>query len=122
MSEPGWISNNKTECRKEAVCLAAWCKDNNLSINFKIKELVIDFRKQSGGHVPICINGAEVEMVESIKFLGVMINNLSWSTNVDAMVQKAQQHLYFLRRLRKSGCKYARQAFGFGCKCFVTLP
>eukprot|EP00061_Rhincodon_typus_P015138 g42654.t1 len=67
-----------------------------------MKELVIDFRKQGGGHTPVYINGAEAEMVESVKFLGVMItNNLSWSTHFDAMAKKAQRCLYFLRRLRK---------------------
>eukprot|EP00061_Rhincodon_typus_P010975 g35648.t1 len=72
-----------------------------------MKKLVIDFRKQIGGHAPIYINGAEVEMVKSIKFLGVMItNNLSWSTHIDAKVKKAQQHLYFLRRLRKFGMSF----------------
>eukprot|EP00061_Rhincodon_typus_P016174 g44248.t1 len=50
--------------------------------NTKMKELIIDLRKRSGGDAPVCINGAEVEMVESIKFLGRMItNNLSWSTH-----------------------------------------
>eukprot|EP00061_Rhincodon_typus_P015370 g43002.t1 len=80
----GQITNNdETEYWKEIECLAAWHKDNNLSINVsKMKELVIDFRKWIGGHDPICTNGAEVEMVKSGKFLGVMIaNNLSWSTN-----------------------------------------
>eukprot|EP00061_Rhincodon_typus_P018624 g47862.t1 len=78
----GQISNNhETEYRKEKEYLKAWCKDNNHFNISKLKELVIDFRKQSGGHTPICINGAEVEMTESVKFLGVMItNNLSWST------------------------------------------
>eukprot|EP00061_Rhincodon_typus_P007870 g29979.t1 len=43
-------------------------------------------------------------MVESVKFLTVVItNNLSWSTHVDTPVKKAQQHLYFFRRLRKFG-------------------
>ncbi|XP_072373139.1 uncharacterized protein [Scyliorhinus torazame] len=38
------------------------------------------------------------------KFLGVHIpKNLSWSTHVDATTKKAQQHLYFLRKLRKFG-------------------
>eukprot|EP00061_Rhincodon_typus_P004823 g23504.t1 len=80
----GQISDNDiTEYRKKIECLAAWCKDNNLSINVsKMKELIIDFRKQSGGHTLVCINGAEVEMVESVRFLGVMItNNLSWITH-----------------------------------------
>eukprot|EP00061_Rhincodon_typus_P010239 g34377.t1 len=42
-------------------------------------ELVINFRKQSGRYALVCINGAEVEVDESIKFLGINItNNLSW--------------------------------------------
>eukprot|EP00061_Rhincodon_typus_P015216 g42770.t1 len=36
--------------------------------HFKMKKLVIDFRKQSGGHAPVCINDAEVETVKSVKF------------------------------------------------------
>eukprot|EP00061_Rhincodon_typus_P002682 g18206.t1 len=67
-----------------------------------MKELVVDFRKQCGGHAPVCINGAEVEVVESFEFLRVNVtNNLSWPIHVDATVKKANQHLYFLRRLRK---------------------
>eukprot|EP00061_Rhincodon_typus_P011123 g35913.t1 len=58
----------------------------DLSVNVsKMKEPVIDFRKWSGGHSPICINIAEVEMVDKVKFLGVMItNNLSWSAHIDS--------------------------------------
>eukprot|EP00061_Rhincodon_typus_P012627 g38483.t1 len=87
----GQISNNdETERRKEIECLVAWCKDNNLSLNVsKMKELVIDFRTQGGGYTPIYINGAEVEMVGSVKFLGMTIaNNLSWSIVIDAIVKK----------------------------------
>eukprot|EP00061_Rhincodon_typus_P010376 g34613.t1 len=53
---------------------------------------------------PVCINGPVVEMVESVKFLGVRItNDLSWSTRIDATVKKTQQRLYFHRKLRKFG-------------------
>eukprot|EP00061_Rhincodon_typus_P001571 g15166.t1 len=63
---------------------------------------IIDFRKKGGEHAPIYINGAEVERGNSIKFLRVTItNNLSWISNGDATVKKAQQHLFFLRQLRK---------------------
>eukprot|EP00061_Rhincodon_typus_P008222 g30645.t1 len=49
----------------------------------KMKELVIDFRNRNGGQAPVCISGAEVEMVETFKFLEVNItNNLSWSIHV----------------------------------------
>eukprot|EP00061_Rhincodon_typus_P012439 g38177.t1 len=50
----------------------------------------------------IHINGTKVERVDSIKFLGVTItDNLSWTSHVDVMVEMAQKHLFFFRRLRK---------------------
>eukprot|EP00061_Rhincodon_typus_P012416 g38137.t1 len=46
---------------------------------------------------PIHIDRAEMERVESVKFLGVTIkDDLSWTSHVDATVKKAQQHLFFL--------------------------
>eukprot|EP00061_Rhincodon_typus_P012432 g38165.t1 len=60
--------------------------------------------KKRGEHAPIYINGAKVESVESVKFLGVTItaDNLPLTSHVDAMVRKAQQRL-FIRQLRKFG-------------------
>eukprot|EP00061_Rhincodon_typus_P001222 g14073.t1 len=100
----GWISNNnKSEYRKEREGLVMWNNENNLPLNVgKTNKLIIDFRKKGGRHTPIYNNGAEVERVESIKFLGVTtINNLSWTSHVDVTVKKAQQRLFFLRQLRK---------------------
>lgn len=69
----GVILNNG-ENRKVMENLVKWCQDNNLSLNFsKMKELVIDFRKQSGVHSLVSINGAEVEVLESFKFPGTNI-------------------------------------------------
>ncbi|KAI5615474.1 gastrula zinc finger protein XlCGF28.1-like [Silurus asotus] len=54
-------------------------------------------------HLPVNINGTEVERVSSFKFLGVHISeDLSWQQNTSALVKKAQQRLYFLRSLKKS--------------------
>eukprot|EP00061_Rhincodon_typus_P012736 g38651.t1 len=78
----GQLSNDdESEYRKEIEGLVSWC-NNNLFLNSrKTKELIIALRRKGGGHAPVYINGAEVEMVESIKFLGVMItNNLSWTS------------------------------------------
>eukprot|EP00061_Rhincodon_typus_P011858 g37190.t1 len=47
-------------------------------------------------------SGAEVELVKSFKFREVNItNDLLCSIQVDATANKAHQHLYFFRRLRK---------------------
>ncbi|KAK3510480.1 hypothetical protein QTP70_009162 [Hemibagrus guttatus] len=54
-------------------------------------------------HCPLNINGSNVEIVKSTKFLGVhLAEDLTWSLNTSSITKKAQQHLYFLQRLRKA--------------------
>ncbi|KAF7706728.1 gastrula zinc finger protein XlCGF28.1-like, partial [Silurus meridionalis] len=102
----GQIDNNdESAYREEIRNLAAWCATNNLTLNAtKTKELIVDFQKSnSGRHLPVNINGTEVERVSSFKFLGVHISeDLSLQQNMSALVKKAQQRLYFLRSLKKS--------------------
>ena len=75
---------------------------NNLSLNVsKTKELIVDYRKRRAEQAPININGAVVEQVGSFKLLGVHItNNLSWSKHTNAVVKRAQQNLFPIRRLK----------------------
>eukprot|EP00061_Rhincodon_typus_P011810 g37099.t1 len=82
-----------------------WCNENNLCLNVgKTKGLIVNFRKKGGEHASIYINGTEAERVKSIKFLGVTItDDLSWTSLVDETIKRAQQRLFFLRRLRKFG-------------------
>ncbi|KAI4879858.1 hypothetical protein NFI96_004003 [Prochilodus magdalenae] len=105
MSVVGLITkNNETAYREEVQRLMDWCRTNNLSLNVdKTKEMVVDFRRVRGDHAPLNINGSAVEIVQSTKFLGVHImENLTWSLNTSSIAKKAQQRLYFLRRLRKA--------------------
>ncbi len=94
----GLISNrDETNYRSEVSRLAGWCRDNNLSLNVeKTKEIVVDFRRVHSLHAPLTINGATVERVSSTKL------DLSWTNNTAALAKKAQQRLYFLRKLRRA--------------------
>ncbi|KAK3539503.1 hypothetical protein QTP70_009052 [Hemibagrus guttatus] len=68
-----------------------------------MKEMVVDFRRAQSDHSPLNINGSSVEIVKSTKFLGVhLAEDLTWSLNTSSITKKAQQCLYFLRRLRKA--------------------
>ena len=69
----GLITNNdETAHREEVRDQAVWCHDNNLFLNVsKTKELIVDYGKRRVEQAPIKIDGAEVERVESFKFLGV---------------------------------------------------
>eukprot|EP00061_Rhincodon_typus_P016508 g44767.t1 len=73
----GQIPNNDaSEYRKELEGLVTWCSEP-LNVG-KTAELIIDFRKKGGEHAPIYINGAEVERVESGKFLGQLKDEMMW--------------------------------------------
>ena len=82
-----------------------WCQDNKLSLNVsKTKELIVDYRKRRTKHAPIHINGALVERVKSLKFLGVHITNkLSWFKHTKTVVKRARQHLFPPRRVKRFG-------------------
>jgi hypothetical protein len=56
----------------------------------KTKEMIVDYRKKRTEHAPILIGGAVVEQVESLKFLGVHINNkLIWSKYTKTVMKRA---------------------------------
>jgi hypothetical protein len=78
----GLITNNdETAYREEVRALAESCQEYNFSLNVqKMKDLIIDFRRQKREHAPIHIDGATVERVKSFKLLGVqVIGNLKWT-------------------------------------------
>ena len=66
--------------------------------------MIVDYSKRSTEHVPILIDGAVVEQVESFKFLGVhIINKLEWSEHTKTVVKRARQSLFTLSKLKIFG-------------------
>jgi hypothetical protein len=84
--------NNDTAYREEVRDLAMWCQDNNLSlIVIKPKEMIVDYMEKRTEHVPILIDRAAVEQVESFKFRGVHITNkLTWSNHTMIVVKRVR--------------------------------
>ena len=80
-------------------------EENDLILNVaKTREVIADFRRSPAPLQPLTIQGTEVERADSHRFLGLQVtSDLSWSLNTAATVKKAQQRLYFIRLLRKSG-------------------
>lgn len=66
------------------------------------KEMKMNTRMKISPHQPLYIQELEVERVSSFKYLDIHISeDLTWTLNTTHLVRKAQQQLYFLRRLRK---------------------
>ncbi len=98
--------------RQEVKELAVWCSLNNLELNMlKTVEMIVDFRRTPPPHTHThkphtphthTIMNSTVTAVESFRFLGTTISqDLKWDNNIESMVKKAKQRLFFLRQLRK---------------------
>ena len=97
------LKNDELAYRNAVEELVKWCDNNFLELNVtKTKELIMDFRRNKNTVDPIVIKGEPVEMVDTYKYLGTIIDNqLDWSPNVDAVCKRANQRLFFLRKLRQ---------------------
>ncbi len=89
------------ECtyRQEVKELAVWCSPNNLELNMlKTVEMIVDCRRNPPALPPLTIMNSTVTAVESFRFLGTTISqDLKWDNQIESIVKKAQQRLFFLR-------------------------
>ena len=100
----GLITNSEETKYREAVTeLVNWCDRHYLELNVtKTEEMIVDFRTRKEPIQPLVIKGEEVRQVSAYKYLGTTIDDkLDWTPNVDACLKKANQRLFFLRKLRQ---------------------
>lgn len=111
----GCVSDgNDQEYRGVISDFVGWCETNVLQINAgKTQEMIIDFRRKSPPTTPVNIQGKDIEIVDSYKYLGVHLNNkLDRTTNTDVLYKKGQSRLHLLRRLRSFGvCRTLLRTF-----------
>jgi hypothetical protein len=100
----GLMSDDESErvYRAEVDKFTEWCTSHHLELNVtKTKELVVDPRRGENPIQPVTIGREDVEMVDSIRYLGLILDSdLSFKEQVAATQRKCQRRLYVLRRLR----------------------
>jgi len=70
--------------------------------------MIFDFRSV-GNHSPIMINNEPIRQAASYKYLGLLIDKLSWEVHVDNLCRKVQQKCTF----------YGGSDFLVSCCCFI---
>lgn len=93
-----------TNCYFDAIVnFKSWCDQNFLNLNVKkTKEMVIDFSRKSQSYTPVTIDDENVEVVTEYKYLGFTIDDkLTGSSHVKKMYKKANQRMFFLRKLKR---------------------
>ena len=83
------------EYRDLVESFSGWTKKNCLLVNtIKTKELVVDFRRSKAPCQSVCIDGGEIETVQTCKLLGVVLDNkLESSANIEAAYRRGQSRL-----------------------------
>ena len=62
---------------------------------------MFDFCKKKPSIESIYIHGTRVETVSDLKYLGTFIDsNMNWNTNTQKLVAKANQRMFFIRKLK----------------------
>ena len=99
----GYLQNDNCALYEDEISdFVTWCNQNYLKLNVKkTKEMIFDFRKQPYDFSPIRVNDEDVDLVSQYKYLGTIIDcKFTFKEQVDAMYSKANQRLYFLRKLK----------------------
>ncbi|XP_061610528.1 opsin-5 isoform X3 [Phyllopteryx taeniolatus] len=91
--------------RQELERLELWGGRHNLELNtLKTVEMIVDFRRHFSPQLPLTLSSCLVSTVETFKFLGITVSqDLKWAININSVLKKAQQRIYFMRLLRKHG-------------------
>ena len=93
----GLQSNDETDYKSDIDHFVSWWVQLNV---IKTKESVIHFRSGVHHPNPVNINGQNIEIVHSYKYLGTTIDGkLRWDDNTMHLYKKGQRRLYFLRKL-----------------------
>ena len=93
--------NNQTDMNS----LSTWCHTNSITPKpQKCKVMQISFLRNDPPPPAISINNTELELVSSLRLLGVTIqSNLKWDSQVHNMISCASRRLYILCRLKRNG-------------------
>ena len=69
----------------------------------KCKELIVQFSKDKLSFAPLVLEGTPVEIVDSVKSLGLTLqNDMKWHKHIHTIITKAGKRLYVLRLLKRA--------------------
>ena len=111
-----------TKAQRTTDRVVRWSLENRVQLNTdKCKEKPISFTKSQQEFEPILINGDALEVVDSVKLLGLNISSdLTWNIHINEILKKASKRLYFLLQLKRA--KVTRTDLGlFYSSCIRSI-
>ena len=97
--------------QKDVEALGKWANDNYLTFNPSKSKAMVFSRKRNPVQAPsyLSLNGSTLEIVDSVKYLGITISSdLSWTKHINIISSKARKLVGLLFR------QFYRHSY-FGC-------
>lgn len=81
--------------------ITKWCGDKGLQVNpDKTDVMIVTKRNKIGNFPEVTIQGRKLQIKESVKYLGVIIDKrLSWNLHIEKVINKARAVFYTIRRM-----------------------
>ena len=96
-NDPSVLQNHVDEFTRKSETDVFQLKDS------KCKEVRLRFSTYDKVFQPIVMNGKSIEVVLSVKLLGLTISeDLNWKTHISGICKKVSSRLYFLRQLKRA--------------------
>ena len=88
--------------QNELSILQQWSSINDMKLNAsKCSIMQVSFCKEPLQLEPLTIDGTELKCVESVKILGLTVqNDLKWNKHITDLLKRCNKKLYMLRRLK----------------------
>ena len=99
------LQSNKSRVFDQLGKISQYASDNGMRLNYKKTKFILFNPCTSKDFLPeFTLDGHEIEAVDETRLLGLVIrNDLSWSSNTDSIIERCNQKLWFLRRLKGLG-------------------
>ena len=127
------LLNSQDNGHGHALCdFVEWCNNSFLKLNAnKTKDMLFDFRRNSDNQLNSVISNECIEIVSDYKYLGTFFSNkLDWDKNTESIIKKAQQRVFFLRKLNSFSAhkntltlfyrSYIESILCFSCICWFN--
>ena len=91
--------------QEQLVKTMEYAEENEMKVNIKKSKVMLFNPCRSVDFMPkLELDGAELELVESFKLVGVLIrSDMKWTDNTEYMVKRAYKKLWVVRRLKELG-------------------
>jgi hypothetical protein len=99
------LKPDKSRVYEQLLKTNEYAVDNKMKLNFKKTKLMLFNPCKIRDFLPqFSLDGTQIDLVEETKLLGVILrSDLSWVSNTEYMVRRANGKLWCLRRLRRYG-------------------